>query len=134
MVKKSTSSLAIPGGLVRLRLHDLMANLSLSPVVMTGPYGVWDLTTGKEIRKLIDHSDKVKSSTVGQMAGKPIALFGSDDGTVRVLDLVTGKEIKKLIGHTGAVESVAVAQLNGKPIAVSGGADGTVRIWSLGPL
>jgi WD40 domain-containing protein len=64
--------------------------------------------------------------------GRPVAVTGGDDGTVRVWDLASGTAVgEPLTGHTGWVRSVAVGTLDGRPIAVTGGFDQTVRMWGL---
>ena len=56
--------------------------------------------------------------------GRPIAVTGSGDHTVRVWDLTTGTPIgDPLTGHTDRVEAVAALVLpDGRPIAVTGSA------------
>ena len=64
--------------------------------------------------------------------GRPVAVTGSDDDTVRVWDLATGTPIgDPLTGHTGAVAAVAHRPPDGRPLAVTGSDDGTVRVWDL---
>ena len=57
--------------------------------------------------------------------GRPIAVTGSDDKTVRVWDLSTGTPLgDPLTGHTSPVEAVAALLLpDGRPIAVTGSED-----------
>ncbi len=65
--------------------------------------------------------------------GRPVAVTGSDDTTVRVWDLGTGRPIgDPLTGHTSTVGAVATAVLDGRPVAVTGSYDATVRVWDLG--
>ncbi|MEV4185014.1 serine/threonine-protein kinase [Streptosporangium canum] len=81
---------------------------------------------------LTGHSGPVTAVAVTQLDGRPVAVSGSDDDTVRVWDLTTRKQLgEPLTGHTEGVTSVAVGQLNGKPVAVSGSWDRTVRVWDL---
>ena len=69
---------------------------------------------------------------VGQLDGRPVALSGSYDATVRVWDLATGTPIgDPFTGHRGPVNAVAVGQLDGRPVALSGSSDATVRVWDL---
>ncbi|MEV7356930.1 hypothetical protein AB0O19_18205, partial [Kitasatospora sp. NPDC091276] len=64
--------------------------------------------------------------------GRPLAVTGGDDGTVRTWDLTTGDQVgEPLTGHTGDVNTVATAVVDGRPLAVTGGDDGTVRTWDL---
>jgi WD40 repeat protein len=67
-----------------------------------------------------------------QHDGRPIAVTGAWDDTVRVWDLTTGIPIgDPLTGHTNTVAAVACTQLDGRPIAVTGSWDRTVRVWDL---
>jgi WD40 repeat protein len=62
--------------------------------------------------------------------GRPIAVTGGEDATVRIWDLATGTPM--FVGHTGGVAAVATGVLpDGRPIAVTGGKDATVRVWDL---
>ena len=65
--------------------------------------------------------------------GRPVAVTGSWDGTVRVWDLDSGAPIgEPLTGHTDWVNAVATLVLpDGRPVAVTAGRDGTVRVWDL---
>lgn len=66
--------------------------------------------------------------------GRPIAVTGGGDATVRIWDLVTGSPIgQPLTGHTGRVGAVAAAVVlpDGRPIAVTSSWDATVRVWDL---
>ena len=74
----------------------------------------------------------VGAVALGELVGRPIAVSGSQDGTVRVWDLQTrAAHGEPLTGHTGPVIAVALGELDGRPIAVSGSHDGTVRVWDL---
>jgi WD40 repeat protein len=64
--------------------------------------------------------------------GRPVAVSGSADRTVRVWDLTVGQPLgNPLTGHTDTVRAVACMVLDGRPVAVSGSADATVRVWDL---
>ena len=64
--------------------------------------------------------------------GRPVAVTGSHDGTVRVSDLATGTPARELAGHTGRVFAVACTVLpGGQPVAVTASDDDTVRVWNL---
>ncbi|GGX29132.1 hypothetical protein GCM10010353_50310 [Streptomyces chryseus] len=68
---------------------------------------------------------------LAELEGRPYAITGSDDGSVRVWDLTTGIQTRELTGHTGGVHGVAVAQLEGRPHAITGSKDRSVRVWDL---
>ncbi len=86
---------------------------------------LWDLATGKEIRRFEGHTSIVNSVAISA-DGKYI-VSGSGDNTVRLWDMATGKEIRRFAGHTESVYSVVISA-DGKYI-VSGSGDNTVRLW-----
>jgi len=75
--------------------------------------------------------DRVNAVAVGEVDGRPVAVSGGDDRTVRVWDLATGQPLHTLSGHEDWVRAVAVGEVDGRPVAVSGGGDRTVRVWDL---
>jgi WD40 repeat protein len=94
------------------RESALAARLSAPNIVPIHDYGEIDGTT--------------------ELDGRPVAVTGGDDDTVRVWDLTTGDPIgSPLTGHTDAVEAVAVTRLDGRPVAVTGSSDRTARLWDL---
>jgi hypothetical protein len=88
---------------------------------------LWDLATGREIRKLQRHS--IFFESVAFSPDGKTALSGSGDSTARLWDLATGREIQKLDGHSEGVTSVAFSP-DGKT-ALSGSWDHTARLWDL---
>jgi len=88
---------------------------------------VWDLITGKEIRRLTGHAASVMSVAV--TADSQRALSCSWDGTVRLWDLESGKLIRGLKGTWKTVKSVALAPDGG--MAMSGSDDNIIHLWDL---
>ncbi|TLQ46169.1 caspase family protein [Streptomyces marianii] len=81
---------------------------------------------------LTGHSRAVAAVSCVEIGESPVAVTGSDDGTVRVWDLRSGRALgQPLTGHTGTVRAVSCAVLEGNPVAVTGSGDGTVRVWDL---
>ncbi|MFD0250938.1 WD40 repeat domain-containing protein, partial [Streptomyces sp. NPDC127113] len=70
----------------------------------------------------------VASATID---GRPIAITGSRDETIRLWDLIAHKPIAQLHGHTAAISAVASATIDGRPIAITGSRDETIRLWDL---
>jgi WD40 repeat protein/tRNA A-37 threonylcarbamoyl transferase component Bud32 len=88
---------------------------------------LWDVATGREIRRLLGHTKEVWSATFTP-DGRGV-LSGSADTTVRLWDAETGQVRQTLRGHEAAVFSVACSR-DGRS-ALSGGADKTMRLWDL---
>ena len=100
---------------------------SLTAVYQDNTIRMWEIATGKELRHLQRHIDKVNSSAAHSPDGQQRASGSSE--TVQILDVATGRELIRLKGHTNRVTSVAYS-LDGKQVA-SGSTDGTVRIWEV---
>ncbi|CCK69920.1 ubiquitin-binding SDF ubiquitin ligase complex subunit MET30 KNAG_0D01690 [Huiozyma naganishii CBS 8797] len=86
-----------------------------------GTVAIWDLFTGKLIRRLNGHQDGVKTLFFD---GQKL-ITGSLDKTIRVWNYMTGECISTYRGHTNSVMSVD----SFKKIIVSGSADKTVKVW-----
>ncbi len=81
---------------------------------------------------LTGHTGLVEGLACTEVNGRPVAVTGSNDLTVRMWDLTTGEPVGlPMTGHTGAVEGVACAELAGRPVAVTVSRDKTVRLWDL---
>ena len=88
---------------------------------------LWDVETGKELRRFIGHSGQVFSVAFSPDGKR--ALSGSNDDTVRLWDVETGKELRSFEGHSETVWGVALS-LDGTH-ALSGSMDKTMRLWQL---
>lgn len=92
------------------------------------------VTTAAELRPIwtaVAGRGAAAGFAVLQLNGRPHAITGGDDGTVRVWDLDTQERVAELTGHTGWVWTIATTNVGGRPHAVTGGDDGTVRLWDL---
>lgn len=98
----------------------------------SGDVWVWEVTTGKEVRRLVGHA-KPESTRIGETSvafsadGRWLAT-GHLDRTTRVWELATGKEARKLTGHDAAVTSVAFAR-DGRTLLTTAGLE--VLLWDL---
>ncbi|SCU81628.1 LANO_0B03730g1_1 [Lachancea nothofagi CBS 11611] len=94
-------------------------------LLFTGSYdstvAIWDLATGKLVRRLTGHRDGVKTLYFDDQK----LITGSLDRTVRVWNYVTGACVSTYRGHSDSVLSVD----SYKKIIVSGSADKTVKVW-----
>ncbi|MFI5774721.1 AAA family ATPase [Streptomyces sp. NPDC051658] len=80
---------------------------------------------------LTGHTDSVEAVACAVVDGRPVAVTGSADKTVRVWDLASGQQVgEPLTGHTDRVTAVACTVVNGHPVAVTT-AFNTVWVWDL---
>ncbi len=97
-----------------------------------GTIKLWDVRTGKLLRTLKGHRDKI--AALAYHPDKPLLASASFDKTVKLWNLDTGTEVMTLTGHTHNVHDVAFSP-NGNRLA-SASHDLTVRVWDyeLSPL
>jgi WD40 repeat protein len=95
------------------------------PVVTSTDHTVrlWDVATGKEIRRLKGHRQQVHTMA---FAGGTVAAASQDIDSVRLWDVKT-QGVRHLGGHRGMVRRVVFAA-DGKWLWTSGD-DGTLRLW-----
>jgi WD40 repeat protein len=87
---------------------------------------LWDLDTGKEVRRCTGHTRPVLSVAFAPDGRR--LLSGSMDTTAELWDADTGKELRRFF-HDQAVRSVSFAP-DGR-LALSGGDDRTMTLWDL---
>lgn len=92
-----------------------LTSLAICPLTKTLYTGSWDKTIyciplGKpsEVRKLVGHSDFIKTLLAASLAGKPILISGSADANIIVWDPATGKQLHKLKGHSKALQHLTI--------------------------
>jgi WD40 repeat protein len=97
-------------------------------VATGGAVIVYDLKTGKEIRRVLEIRGArpgLSLSTDGRLC-----LTGhSADAVVRLVEIATGKEVRAFTGHRGGIQGVALSA-DGKR-AASCGSDRTLRVWDV---
>ena len=92
-----------------------------------GVVKVWDATTGKELLKLVGHTDWVQGLAF-RPDGKQLAST-SLDGTVRIWSLTPGRETVAVMVPPAGYGNRVVYSPNGQEFATNGG-DGTATIWN----
>ncbi len=117
-------------------LHSIEQNLE-EPIAMS-PDGflltsgandstvrLWDIRTGREVRRLKAHTNLVRS-----VAWSPDGLLvsGAFDSTIRLWNPQTGELLRTLSGHTGTVNCIGWSP-DGRLLA-SASDDRSVRVWN----
>jgi WD40 repeat protein len=92
----------------------------------TNSLWLWDVATGREVRKFAGHRGPIRSVAFAP-DGKTAASAGNDN-MVRLWDVATGRELWYFEGHTGDVWGIAFSP-DGRHL-LSGG-DVTMRLWAL---
>jgi hypothetical protein len=88
---------------------------------------LWDVKTGKELLKMVRHTDWVRS--VAFAVDGQRAFSAGDDSTLRLRDLKFGEEVRRFTGHKDWIRSLAVLP-DGQQV-LSGSEDLTLRLWDV---
>ncbi|MHC4406864.1 MAG: M56 family metallopeptidase, partial [Planctomycetota bacterium] len=114
--------------------YDVQAPVAFSPAgallaVAMPDYSIrlWDATSGREVRKLIGHDDKIQSLAFSGDGGL-LASAGRDE-IVRVWEVETGRQLRQFAGHTSWIEGIAFSP-DGRTVA-SASQDHTIRLWDV---
>jgi WD40 repeat protein len=93
--------------------------------VSSGDYlRVWDLETGKELRRF---APGVGAWGLSVSRDGRHVLASHADRSVRLYEVQTGKELRRFVGHTGEVWAAGLSP-DGKT-AVTGAFDNTIHVW-----
>jgi serine/threonine protein kinase len=94
---------------------------------------VWDLDSGREVRRLVGHTNEVWGAAFAPDGRH--AATGAFDGTVRIWDLQTARELKRF-GIRGEQVRCLAYSPDGRYVAaghfqLNDGRSGTIRLWDV---
>lgn len=87
---------------------------------------LWDVNTGRQIRRLWGHSQPSIEAVAFSPDGKKV-VSGGFGSTVRIWDVATGRQLHTLRWHIQGVTSVAFSP--DSKMVVSGSADKSIIVW-----
>ncbi len=95
---------------------------------------LWNVATGREIRRLEGHTDDVNRVAFSPDGTKLVSGSGNNittesDSSIRLWDITSGKEIRSIKSRTDMVNFVAF-NTDGS-LVVSGSNDGIIRLWNI---
>jgi WD40 repeat protein/tRNA A-37 threonylcarbamoyl transferase component Bud32 len=100
-------------------------------ILATGHYDgliqIWQLPTGKLLRKPPGHTSWINCNTFAFHPQAGLLVSGSGDRTLKVWDTKTWENVRTIPDHGGAVTAAAFTR-DGKTLA-TGSSDGTVILW-----
>ncbi|KAI3959948.1 hypothetical protein MKX01_030239 [Papaver californicum] len=87
----------------------------------------WDVETGKQIKKMVEHSSVVNSCCPSHR-GPPLVVSGSDDGTAKLWDLRQRGAIQTF---PDKYQITAVGFSDAADKIFTGGIDNDIKVWDL---
>jgi WD40 repeat protein len=109
-----------PDGKVVAQTGFTLPDYKADPVIH-----LWDAATGKELRALAGHKERVRGLRFGP-DGNRLASVGPDG--IRLWDVAAGKQLHHLPRHQGERFVALAFSPDGKQLA-SAGSDGILRLW-----
>jgi len=103
------------------------ADSKMAVIATPNTLSVWDLETGKMLKMLNGHTDRINSVEVNSDFTRAISI--GQDGLVIVWDLETGKDLGVFTKHTGGVMSLQVTHDFKR--AITGDSNGKMILWDL---
>jgi WD40 repeat protein len=82
-------------------------------------------------RVLEGHAKDVFCVATGDLDGRPIAVTGAGDRTVRIWDLTSQRQVGKPLETNVPISAVAIGDLDDYTVVLAGGIDGVVHVWDL---
>jgi WD40 repeat protein len=124
---------ALAARLATARLPDV------APAAWIVNWASGSLTDYRHLRCLTGHGGPVIAVATAAVHGKPVAVTGSRDKTLRVWDLTTGEQMfESGTRHTDPISSqraevvdVVSATCDGRPAVITRDAGGSVLVWDL---
>jgi WD40 repeat protein len=102
---------------------------TLAGACWNGAVGFWELTSGKLIRSIGKHKDRLVSLAVAP-DGKTIAWAGGYQG-MGLWDAATGKDIVRLLGSHHHVDSALAYSPDGTLLATASNSGDPIRLWDV---
>lgn len=90
----------------------------------------WWSTSGAH-RVLEGHTKEVLCVATGDLDGRPVAVTGAGDRTVRIWDLTSQRQVGKPLETSVPISAVAIGDLDDYTVVLAGGIDGVVHVWDL---
>ncbi|CCA71456.1 hypothetical protein PIIN_05395 [Serendipita indica DSM 11827] len=109
-------------------LHSVamsLDGLQLAVIPGAGPVSVLDATTGKEVKKLVDHLSNFWASALS--SNWQLLVSGLSNGVVQLWDTESQRWKAFLRGHTDGVTALTLFPDGSR--VVSGSQDATIRVW-----
>lgn len=117
-----------PGSIIGVKIAP--GNEYAFSVGAAGVAHIWDLATGKVIRRWQAKGKKISASATNDDLS--LVALGYEDGDAIVYSRRTGGPLGEPIHHTRAVTSLVFSR-DGQSLAAAS-ADGTARVWDLGTM